>query len=382
MSNEAGTSAPAAIAPDDFRAVAGHFASGVTVISTVGDDGVFGTTASAVSSLSLDPPMMLMCLNTSSSTHDAVAAAGVFGISILAADQGGLAYHFGRRGPDKFSGIPHAIGVHGVPLVDDALATMVCRVESTTRGGTHTVFLGRVLTAETSAREPLAYYRGRLGRLADSAENSVYEEVRSAVLMRRTALGEAIDAEALARTVGADAGQVDNALIKLSVEGLVHRAEDGSFQPTPITATTVAENYQARLSIEVGVLDTRLAAMDASAKERLEEIGEAIARVRAENPDGLDEYLRLNVEYHTVLVGISGSTQLVESFRRLGIGTAWRQGLTRDEWAAELDNSHIATLTAAVLAGDLERAKEALRQHTVFASALAERVIDRVGGVV
>lgn len=382
MSTDVGTPSSQTVSSDEFRNIAGHFASGVTIVSTADDRGVYGTTASAVSSLSLDPPMMLMCLNTTSATHDAVTRSKVFGISILASDQSALAYHFGRRGPDKFTGVPHTVGAEGVPLVDGSLASIVCAVEETVRGGTHTVFLGRVLAAEAAAREPLAYFRGRLGRLKDSAERSLYEEVRSAVLLRRTALGEAIDIEALAFIVGGDAGQVRNALIKLSLEGLVHRAEDGSLRPTPITAKTVADNYELRLDIEIGVLETRLAEMDDHTKDRLVEIRDSIAQVRAEKPDALEEYLQLNVEYHSVLVGLSGSEQLVESFRRLGIGTAWRQVLTSPEWAAELDNRHITKLTDAVLAGDLDRAKEALAEHTSFASALAARVLDRVGGVV
>ncbi|MFV0374731.1 flavin reductase [Microbacterium sp.] len=381
MDEDADQSADA-VTSEQYRDVAGHFASGVTVISTREGADLYGTTASAVSSLSLDPPMMLMCLNVSSVTHDAVMRAGVFGISILAAGQDHLAYHFGRRGPDKFASVPHRLGSGAVPVLDGALATVVCEVESTARGGTHTVFLGRVREAETSAREPLAYYRGKLGRLADSAERNAYEEVRSAILHRRTPLGEAIDVDALAGTVGAEPAQVRNALISLTGEDLVTRSDDGSLEPTPITAQVVADNYQARLRIEVGVLESQLATMSGEVKDKLVEIGDAIARVRAENPDGLEEYLQLNVDYHSVLVGSSGSEQLVASFRKLGIGTVWRQGLTGDEWAAELDNRHIAELTGAVLSGDLARAEGALRRHSDVASALAARVIGRAGGVV
>lgn len=370
------------VTPESFRGIAGHFASGVTVISTVDDGILYGTTASAVSSLSLEPPMMLMCLNTTSTTHDAVVRAGRFGISILASDQGALAYHFGRRGGDKFSGIDHTLGTDGVPILEGALARIVCEVAGTVQGGTHTVFLGRVVQADTAAKEPLAYYRGKLGRLVDSAERGLYEEVRAAVLMRRTPLGEPIDIEALARTVGDEPGQVHNALIKLSVENLVHRGEDGSFLPTPMTAQTVAGIYEARLSIEIGVLETRLTDISAEAVQRLVEIGEDIARVRAGDADGLEEYLRLNVDFHSELVGLSGSEQLVESFRRLGTGTSWRQSLTRDEWAAELDNRHVIDVIEAVRNGDLDTAKAALRAHAAYATALADRVIARAGGMV
>jgi hypothetical protein len=104
-----------------FRNVVGHFASGVTVITTVVDGVLYGTTASAVSSLSMEPPMMLACLNRASSTHDRVVAAGYFGINILADDQSALAFHFGRKGEDKFATVPHTISPEGIPLIDGAL---------------------------------------------------------------------------------------------------------------------------------------------------------------------------------------------------------------------------------------------------------------------
>ena len=370
------------VTPEYFRGVAGHFASGVTVISTVDDGALYGTTASAVSSLSLEPPMMLMCLNTSSTTHDAVMRAGVFGISILAADQGGLAYHFGKRGGDKFAGIDYTVRAAGVPVLDGAVARIVCEVAGTIRGGTHTVFLGRVLQASTSAKEPLAYYRGKLGRLADSAERGIYEEVRTAVIARRTPLGEPIDVDALARTVGGDPGQVVNALIKLSLEDVVERDERGEFRPKPITAASVEETYEARLSIEIGVLETRFSHLDDTTRTRLVDIADQIAKVRAGDADGLEEYLRLNVDYHVALVGISGSEQLVETFRRLSAGTSWRQALTRDEWAQELDNGHISVITDALLRDDVEAAKAELRRHAEYAKQLARRVIERAGGAV
>ena len=104
-SNQVIPAAEVTVDPAAFRHVVGHFASGVTVITTVVDGELFGTTASAVSSLSMEPPMMLACLNRSSSTHDAVLKAGVFGINILAEDQSDLAMKFGRKGGDKFDGV-------------------------------------------------------------------------------------------------------------------------------------------------------------------------------------------------------------------------------------------------------------------------------------
>lgn len=150
------------ISTEQFRDAAGHFASGVTVIGTLQDQELFGTTASAVLSLSMDPPMMLVCLNRSSSTHDVIAENGEFSISILNREQSHLARHFASKAADKYDGI-EVDYIHGLPVIHDAITAMTCTVESTTAGGTHTVFLGRVTALQTTDGEPLAYYRGGFG---------------------------------------------------------------------------------------------------------------------------------------------------------------------------------------------------------------------------
>ena len=150
------------VTTEEFRDAAGHFASGVTVIGTSKGHELFGTTASAVLSLSMEPPMMLVCLNRSSTTHDAVVETGEFSISILSQDQGHLARHFASKSPDKFNDL--AVNyLQGLPVVPEAITAMTCSVDTTTVGGTHTVFLGRVTGIETAQGQPLTYYRGGFG---------------------------------------------------------------------------------------------------------------------------------------------------------------------------------------------------------------------------
>jgi len=153
------------LTPDEFREVISHFASGVTVITAVNDDRPFGTTASAVASLSLEPPMLLICMNKQSETGRAVAASGHFGVNILGADQADLAERFARKGGEKFAGVPVHPGKWGEPLFDEALATLECRVAEETSGGTHFVFLAEVENGAARGGAPLAYFRGQFGRL-------------------------------------------------------------------------------------------------------------------------------------------------------------------------------------------------------------------------
>lgn len=150
---------------DEFRDVISHFASGVTVITALHEERPYGTTASAVTSLSLEPPMLLICMNKQSETGRAVAQSKRFGVNILGANQVDLAERFARKGGDKFAGIPVTPGKWGEPLFDEALATLECRVAEETTGGTHYVFLAEVESGSVRGGAPLAYFKGEFGRL-------------------------------------------------------------------------------------------------------------------------------------------------------------------------------------------------------------------------
>jgi len=153
------------LSSDEFREVIGYFATGVTVITVRRDGSPTGTTASAVCSLSLEPPMMLVCMNKASATGQAIAEAGSFAVNILGEGQDHLARRFATKDPDKFTGVAVVEGPGGEPLLADALAHLECRVTEQTTGGTHVVYLAEVETASARDGAPLAYFRGQYGRL-------------------------------------------------------------------------------------------------------------------------------------------------------------------------------------------------------------------------
>jgi 4-nitrophenol 2-monooxygenase / 4-nitrocatechol 4-monooxygenase, reductase component len=150
---------------EDFRAIVGHFLSGVTVVTTYDADRAYGTTASAFTSLSLEPPMVLVCLNQSSETGAAVLRARRFAVNVLAEGQEAAALHFGRKDEDKFAHVDIDDGSTAGPLLREALATFDCRVVEDVVGGTHRVFLAAVERAAARRGAPLAYFSGRFGRL-------------------------------------------------------------------------------------------------------------------------------------------------------------------------------------------------------------------------
>ena len=153
-----------------FRQVIGHFASGVTIITTRDEAVNYGLTASAVSSLSLDPPMLLVCINRQTGTSQAIAKAKVFAVNILKENQQAIARQFATPHPNKFRDIPLTFGTLGVPLLPDMLATLECRVVEEATGGTHAVFLAEIQAAQAEEGMPLVYYRGRMGKYIFSSE--------------------------------------------------------------------------------------------------------------------------------------------------------------------------------------------------------------------
>jgi flavin reductase (DIM6/NTAB) family NADH-FMN oxidoreductase RutF len=145
-----------------FRTALSRFASGVTVVTTRDAAGQpHGITVSAFSSLSLSPPLVLVCIDRGAYIYDAFQASGVFVVNVLAADQEELSRLFASREPNKFAGLGYTEGLDGAPVLNHALATIECRLRHTYEGGDHTIFVGEVEHA--NVREdttPLLYYRG------------------------------------------------------------------------------------------------------------------------------------------------------------------------------------------------------------------------------
>jgi flavin reductase (DIM6/NTAB) family NADH-FMN oxidoreductase RutF len=161
------------IDPDTFRDVMGRFVSGVTVVTTSADGQVSAATVSALTSVSLAPPMLLICLNRSSTTQDAIARSGRFAVNILAQHQHQLARWFATKETSKLDPVVTATGPGELPIIREAVAYLECAVCDTFRGGTHTIFLAKVLSGWPGRGQPLVYYRGTLGSFADIGDRAL-----------------------------------------------------------------------------------------------------------------------------------------------------------------------------------------------------------------
>ena len=146
----------------EFRSVMGHFATGVTVITTHdGKGGLHGLTANAVSSVSLDPPLLLFCLDKGSASYDSFAASNVFAVNILSNEQEVLSRKFAKKSDDKFVGVGYRIGRTGAPVLNDVLAHVECEIRHAFEAGDHTIYVGEAIEIAMDAEtDPLLYFRG------------------------------------------------------------------------------------------------------------------------------------------------------------------------------------------------------------------------------
>jgi flavin reductase (DIM6/NTAB) family NADH-FMN oxidoreductase RutF len=152
--------------PSVFRSLLGRFASGVTIVTALGSDGnPQGMTVSAFCSLSLQPPLVLMCIDKTAAIHEMLISAKVFTVNVLAAHQEELARRFATTDPDKYAGVGYTAGREGVPILDEVLAVAECVRTQSYFGGDHTIVIGEVCSAHVSEGKPLLYYRGGYAQL-------------------------------------------------------------------------------------------------------------------------------------------------------------------------------------------------------------------------
>ena len=153
------------ISPAQLRDAMGHFATGVTVITTVGPDGEpVGTTANAVTSLSLEPPLVLACFDLKSATRAAITNHGAFAVNVLGHRQRQLSANFAKRGlAAAWDQVRHHRGPTGSPRLADVIAVIECTVEHALPGGDHEIVIGRVRHVETDSEgaTPLLFWRGK-----------------------------------------------------------------------------------------------------------------------------------------------------------------------------------------------------------------------------
>ncbi len=156
-----------AISKDEFRAALSRFPSGVTIVTARDRHGKFyGITVSAFASVSLSPPMILVCIDKETGSHYALSDSDRFVVNILAEGQEELSNRFASPLEDKFSGVDYRVGSDAVPVLADAAVALECRLAHRHEGGDHTIFVGEIERAEIRDEKPLVYWHGNYRKLA------------------------------------------------------------------------------------------------------------------------------------------------------------------------------------------------------------------------
>jgi len=156
---------------NSFKTTMRRWVSGVTIVTShakdvaSGEERDAGMTVSAFSSVSAEPPLVVVCLHALTRTHAAVEASGVFAVNLLSSEQQVLSARFATSTAERFDGLTIRRGLTGAALIDGAIAQLECELVSSHREGTHTLFVGKVLACSTAPGEPLLYAAGGYRRL-------------------------------------------------------------------------------------------------------------------------------------------------------------------------------------------------------------------------
>jgi flavin reductase (DIM6/NTAB) family NADH-FMN oxidoreductase RutF len=372
-----------AVDADLFRHVVGHLATGVTVVTTRVDGRDHGMTASSVTSLSIDPPMMLACVNNAVPTATAIERSGRYTVNVLGQSHGDLAYQFASPAPDKFAGVPIVRGAGDVPILAEAIASLECEVTEQVLGGTHSVFLGHVVAASAREGAPLTYFRGGFGRFEFERNDRAYEQARDMVLSRVFAAGQVITVDELADVLDGDRARAFYALTRLAGDGLVRRDPERGYVIAPFDVRTSDDTFEARLVIELGVIDRVAGQADpnqlAVARRHLDTMSRYLVD---DHFSDFHAYLDANYAFHEAIVALSGNPLLIAAFGALSIKNVMARsfGITAQSSTAFLAVQR--DLLEALERGDTDAARTAALSYCDLAKARTRQLLALTGGQV
>jgi flavin reductase (DIM6/NTAB) family NADH-FMN oxidoreductase RutF len=157
-----------AITNDQFKSSLGRFASGVTVVTTKDNDGkLHGLTVSAFSSVSMNPPLILVCIHKNTGSYSSFEESKAFVVNILEESQQQISNHFASHSDDKFSGQNYELNENGLPILADCLVNLECSLKHSYDGGDHTIFVGEIEKTTVRDGKPLIYSQGKYREIND-----------------------------------------------------------------------------------------------------------------------------------------------------------------------------------------------------------------------
>ena len=370
-----------AVTADVFHHVVGLITSGVTVITARGDGRDHGVTAASVTSLSMEPPIVLACVDPAVPTAAAIEHTGRYTVNVLGQDHGDLAYQFASPGPNTFAGVAIDRGAGDVPLLAEAIASLECEVTEEIVGGSISVFLGQVTSASVREGVPLAPYRGGFGRFEFERNDRAYERARDMVLSRVFAAGQMISIDELADRLDGNRTQAFYALTRLAGDGLIRRDLERGYIVAPFDVRTSDETFEARLAIELGVIERVVGRAEAwqldVARRHLETMTHHLVD---DHFDDFSVYVDANRAFHEAIVALASSPLLIAAFGSLRIEDVMMRsfGTTARSSAAFLAIQR--DLLVALETADAAAARAAARAYCDLAKARTRQLLALTGG--
>jgi flavin reductase (DIM6/NTAB) family NADH-FMN oxidoreductase RutF/DNA-binding GntR family transcriptional regulator len=352
----------------DFKRAVSFMTSAVTVITTANAGRDYGMTASSVTSLSADPPLMVACLRSDIPTARAVDQSGYYVVNILGEDQADLAYQFSRPGPDKFTGVATYRTEAGVAVLRDALVSIVCRVIARALGGTHTMFSGEVLALANKGGKPLAYFRGGFGHFTAAQDEQLYCTLKRRLLRGDLELGAAIDLEAVSAETNSDLNAVEKALGRLIGDDLVVRADSGEYRVRPFTAEMACEAFELREVLAREAIHVITAEPPSSLTGELEKaLGHMAQEIRENTFLDFSRYVTANCQFYRTLIGGMNNAAAVRAFDSLNIAGIMERSFGLTNNTSETYISVTRSMLEAIKLRLPQDAEACLREYTNMA---------------
>ena len=348
----------------EFRHVVGHLTSGVTVITGEADGSSFGMTASSVTSLSANPAMMLACVNRQTSTAGAILRAGRYTINVLGAGQEALARQFAVPHADKFRDVNVGRGQWGGPVLADALASIECEVVDSVYGGTHAVFIGRVMHASARVGEPLAYYRGGFGLFQHVDDEAAYRTIRGIVLNDEWGT-QPRQEDTVASELGVDPSVAFHALTRLVSDGLLAWRPDEGYSATRLDPGLIEAAAEARCVMELGVIGV---ALPNASPEEIHKIRASFNVMRpllvGDQLVDIERFFAAHTAFHREIMALSHNPTVVDSFEKLDLQQLMIRGVNGSRNSSDAFLRIQGELVEALEERDVSGARDAILAYT------------------
>jgi DNA-binding GntR family transcriptional regulator len=266
-------------------------------------------------------------------------------------------------------------------MLSDALAHIECEVAEKVVGGTHTIFLGRVVSATAGDGHPLTYYRGGFGRFEFARDDEVYRKARQQVLSRVYPADHAIFLEDLASELGVESSAAFYALTRLAGDGLVKRDPERGYVITAFDVRTSDETFDARLAIELGVIDLALGQTTPGELAELRSLFDAMAaQLVGERFVDFHAYLDANYAFHEYFVSLAHNPLLTTTFGGLSIKTVMTRSFGSTPVTSEKFVEAQRKLVDAFERGDRDGARRAARDYCELAKSRVREILAHTGG--